>query len=75
MTNIIKHKRSDVDGRVPTTADLVLGEIAVNSFNGKLFIKRNQNGDESIIQIGGEITVGTTPPQDPVEGDLWVDTN
>ena len=75
MANTIRIKRSAVDGRIPTISDLELGEMAINTFMGKLFIKRNQNGVETIIQMGAEITVGTTPPLNPAVGDLWIDTN
>lgn len=47
----IKIKRSSVTGRVPTTSDLALGELAINTFDGKLFLKRN-NGSDSIVEVG-----------------------
>lgn len=52
MANEIIVKRSAVAGKVPTTSDLALGEIAVNTYDGKLFIKKD-NGTQSVIQIGG----------------------
>lgn len=36
----IKLRRSAVPGKVPTTEQLALGEIALNTYDGKLFIKR-----------------------------------
>jgi hypothetical protein len=36
---------------VPTTAQLELGELAINTTDGKLFLKRN-NGTESIVEVG-----------------------
>jgi hypothetical protein len=48
----IKIKRSNVTGRVPTTSDLALGELAINTFDGKLFLKRN-NGTDAVVEIGG----------------------
>jgi hypothetical protein len=41
---IIKHKRSSVGGRVPTDSDLVLGELAVNTHDGVIFLKTDKNG-------------------------------
>ena len=38
--NKIKLKRSDVEFKVPTVSDLSLGELAVNTFDGKLFFKK-----------------------------------
>ena len=51
MANLIKIKRSDVPGKVPTTTDLALGELAVNTYDGKLFIKKN-DGSDSIVEVG-----------------------
>jgi hypothetical protein len=58
MANNIKFKRSAVPGRVPTVADLALGEIAVNTYDGKLFLKQNKNDStESIIQFFGKVAI------------------
>ena len=51
MANVFKLKRSAVTGNIPTTAQLDLGEIAINTFDGKMFIKRD-NGTPTVIQIG-----------------------
>jgi len=51
MANIVKIKRSAVASKIPTTADLQLGELAINTFDGKLFTKKD-NGTVSIIEIG-----------------------
>jgi hypothetical protein len=47
----IKVKRSSVAGKVPTTGDLELGEIAVNTYDGKMYMEKN-NGTASVVQIG-----------------------
>ncbi len=52
MANILKIKRSADPGKIPTTNQLELGELAVNTYDGKLYIKKN-NGTESIIEISG----------------------
>lgn len=52
MANKIQVKRSAVAAKVPTTGDLDLGEIAINTFDGKMFIKKD-NGTASIVEIGG----------------------
>lgn len=58
MGRVIKLKRSDVQGKVPTTANLVLGELALNSFDGKLFFKKNNGTDsiQSIVTTNADIT-------------------
>ena len=39
MSQNIRLKRSAVPGRVPTTDQLELGEIALNTYDGKLYLK------------------------------------
>ena len=51
MANKIQVKRSAVAGKVPTTTDLELGEIAVNTYDGKMYIKKD-DGTPAIVQIG-----------------------
>ena len=54
VANILKVKRSSVQGKVPLTTDLDLGELAVNTYDGKLYLKKNVGGTESIV----DVTVG-----------------
>ena len=49
----IKLKRSGVAGKIPTTAQLALGEIALNTYDGRLYIKKDVSGVESIVAISG----------------------
>jgi hypothetical protein len=51
MANKIQVKRSAVPAKIPTTGDLDLGEIAINTYDGKMYIKKN-DGTASIIEIG-----------------------
>ncbi len=51
MANVIKVKQSAVSGKVPTTAQLDLGELAVNTTDGKLYTKINVSGTESIVDL------------------------
>lgn len=48
---LMKFKRSAVPAKVPSIADLALGELAINTYDGKLFLKKN-DGTESIVEIG-----------------------
>lgn len=52
MASIIKHKRSSTPGKRPTTSDLALGEIAINTHDGKMFFKRDADGSLSIVEVG-----------------------
>ena len=61
MANGIKIRRSAVPGKVPTTSDLSLGELGLNTHDGKLFTKKSVNGAESIVELsGGEVTVAAS---------------
>ena len=40
----IKIKRSAVAGKIPTTTSLELGELAINTYDGKVFIQQDQGG-------------------------------
>jgi hypothetical protein len=52
MANTVLHKRSSTASASPAVGDLSLGEIAVNTYDGKLFVKKSVSGTESIIEIG-----------------------
>lgn len=51
MANTIRLKRSSMAGKVPATTDLQLGEIAVNTTDGKLYLKKSDGG-EFIVEVG-----------------------
>lgn len=46
-----RHKRSTVQGKVPLVTDIDLGELAINTYDGKVYLKKN-NGTESIVEVG-----------------------
>ena len=52
MANTLKLKRSATPSKIPTTSDLELGELAYNTYDGKLYAKKD-NGTASIVEIGG----------------------
>ena len=64
MANLLKLKRTSTPGRSPQTSDLVLGELAVNTHDGKLFLKTDVNGSESIIAISNSYKDLTNLPPD-----------
>ena len=56
MAQTIKLKRSAnatlTSGQgIPTTSNLELGEVAINTYHGKMYIKKN-DGSESIVEVG-----------------------
>jgi hypothetical protein len=50
MANTVVLKRSSVTGKNPTTGDLALGELALNTYDGNLFFKKD-NGTASIMSV------------------------
>jgi hypothetical protein len=50
MANTVKLKRSAVTGRNPATSDLELGELAINTYDGNLFFKKD-SGTASIVTV------------------------
>jgi hypothetical protein len=56
MANTIILKRSATPGKVPTTGQLALGEIAINTHDGLIYIKKD-DGTPSVVQIGGVTSV------------------
>ena len=52
MANTIRIKRSAVGGKVPTTSQISLGELAINTTDGKLYTRKEVSGVASIVVIG-----------------------
>jgi hypothetical protein len=70
MAQTVLLKRSSVAGNVPGSSDLALGEIAVNTADGAVYIKKGNNdivavADNDILHIdttNSRIGIGTTSP-------------
>ncbi|MCZ8192969.1 tail fiber domain-containing protein [Brevundimonas sp.] len=60
MPNTLRHKRSTAPGGVPTTAALSLGELAINTYDGKLYLKKNVSGSETVVEVGAVTSGGVT---------------
>ena len=54
MTQTVQLKRSATAGAIPSTSDIALGELALNTYDGKAYIKKNVGGTESIVEVGAE---------------------
>lgn len=52
MANTIVLRRSATQGASPTTGQLSLGEVAINTFDGRVYIKKD-NGSASIVRLAG----------------------
>ena len=72
----IQHKRGS---RPPQPADLDVGEVALNTLEGKAYTKKD---DGTVVEITGGESAGTgagmvispTEPVDPVDGMQWLDS-
>ena len=53
MAQTIKLRRSATSGAAPTTSQLDLGELALNTYDGKVYMKKSVNGTESIVEVTG----------------------
>jgi hypothetical protein len=47
----IKLKRSSTPGSVPDVSSLELGELALNTYDGTIYLKKNQSGTEEIVSF------------------------
>ena len=81
MAQTIQLKRSSVAGNLPTSSDLALGEIAINTADGAVYIKKGNNdivavADNDILHIdttNTRIGIGTTTPAKALQ--VKTDTN
>ena len=74
MAQIIRLRRSSTADAEPTLAQLALGEVAINTYDGKMYIKKD-DGTAEIIEVGGgggtvyvKTTVTATANQTTVAG-------
>lgn len=51
MANLVKLRRSAEPTKVPNVNQLQLGELAINTYDGKLYLKKD-DGTESIVEVG-----------------------
>ena len=64
MSRLITLRRTATPGKIPSTADMQLGELAINTYDGKVYLKKNVNGAETIVTLGeGATTSGSQGAQ------------
>ena len=56
----IELKRSAIPGKVPTVDQLDLGEMAINTYDGKVYFKQDTTVSQSIIQLATTAGSGST---------------
>jgi|TARA_B110000977_G_C11077316_1_gene491678 hypothetical protein len=52
MTTNIIHKKSAIEGKAPLVNQLQYGELALNTYDGAIYLKRNQGGSDELVTIG-----------------------
>ncbi|SVA98196.1 uncharacterized protein METZ01_LOCUS151050 [marine metagenome] len=51
MATVIQFKRSSTQNDLPTTGDLALGELAVNTYHGRFYTEKN-DGSAAVVEVG-----------------------
>jgi hypothetical protein len=51
MATVIQFKRSSTQNSVPSTSDLSLGEIGINTYHGRVYTEKD-DGSASIVEVG-----------------------
>lgn len=76
MAATIQIKNSVISGKIPSSSDLILGELALNAHSASpaLYFKDNANNIIA-LEPGSGVEPSPNPPGSPSEGDLWYDTN
>jgi hypothetical protein len=52
----VKLKRSAVPGKIPLTSSLELGELALNTYDGCVYLKRDGINGEEVVKICGNVS-------------------
>ena len=63
MAQIVKLKRTSVSGKIPSISNLQLGELAINTYDGRVFLEKD-NGTPSIEEFL------TTNTEHPITGSI-----
>ena len=50
MAQIVKLKRTAISGKIPSISNLELGELAMNTYDGRIFFEKSSS-EESIQEI------------------------
>ena len=67
-SNLVKLKRSAVAGKIPTTEALELGELALNTYDGYVYLKKSNGITEEIVKFIGSEPVAQSVVLDSFTG-------
>jgi hypothetical protein len=56
----VKLKRSAVPGKIPLTSSVELGELALNTYDGYIYLKRDGINGQEIVRISGSLASNTS---------------
>jgi len=70
MPNVIKLKQSAVSGKQPTTAQLAAAELALNTYDGKLYFKKTVAGVDTMLTLIGQNILGSGSPMWTADANL-----
>ena len=70
MANTIRHKRNSTASTVPTSVSLATGELAINTADGRLFLKKDDN---TIVQVGNQPAGSSGQVQTNSSGSFYAD--
>lgn len=71
MATIIKPKRSETQGSIPSSGDLAVGEIAVNPTDKKIYVKK---ADGTVVDMNPGVTASDTDSTQAVSKFTFADT-
>jgi hypothetical protein len=74
-SSLIKLRRSAVPYKLPTVEQLELGELAVNTHDGKLYLKVEKDQEQSVIEFTANIPIDNTFFVRPTGDDLSTGTS
>lgn len=75
MATVITFKKSSTQNAVPTTSDIVLGELALNTYHGRVYTEKN-DGSAAVVEVGSipaSLTINdaiTFPTSDGTSGQV-----
>jgi|TARA_B100001094_G_scaffold330271_1_gene395089 hypothetical protein len=75
MATVITFKKSSTQNAVPTTSDIVVGELALNTYHGRVYTEKN-DGSAAIVEVGSvpaSLTINdaiTFPTSDGTSGQV-----
>lgn len=86
MDSKVVLKRSNVAGKKPETTDVDFGELAINTNDGRAYVKKDDGSGEVIVDIGSNTLVNLedTEITEPVDGacirydlenSVWIDND